>query len=167
MEKQERNKVIVLGGIVGLILLVAIFGFIFWEPQPEIIQGEAEATEVRISGKVPGRIERFMASEGDRVQKGDTLVILWSPDVQAKFEQARAAEAAALAMNKKVDNGSRSEQLAMAYQNWQKALAALDIAQKSYERVQVLFENEVVSAQKKDEAEIGRASCRERVCHRV
>jgi HlyD family secretion protein len=29
----------------------------------------------------------------------------------------------------------------------------LDIAQKSYERVQVLFENEVVSAQKKDEAE--------------
>ena len=63
MEKQERNKVIVLGGIVGLILLVAIFGFIFWEPQPEIIQGEAEATEVRISGKVPGRIERFMASE--------------------------------------------------------------------------------------------------------
>ena len=153
MEKQERNKVIVLGGIVGLILLVAIFGFIFWEPQPEIIQGEAEATEVRISGKVPGRIERFMASEGDRVQKGDTLVILWSPDVQAKFEQARAAEAAALAMNKKVDNGSRSEQLAMAYQNWQKALAALDIAQKSYERVQVLFENEVVSAQKKDEAE--------------
>lgn len=153
MEKQERNKVIVLGGIVGLILLVAIFGFIFWEPQPEIIQGEAEATEVRISGKVPGRIERFMASEGDRVQKGDTLVILWSPDVQAKFEQARAAEAAALAMNKKVDNGSRSEQLAMAYQNWQKALAALDIVQKSYERVQVLFENEVVSAQKKDEAE--------------
>lgn len=125
------------------------FRLYFWEPQPEIIQGEAEATEVRISGKVPGRIERFMASEGDRVQKGDTLVILWSPDVQAKFEQARAAEAAALAMNKKVDNGSRSEQLAMAYQNWQKALAALDIAQKSYERVQVLFENEVVSAQKK------------------
>lgn len=152
MEK-TGNKLRLFIGAVGLVLLVIIFSFIFWKPAPEIIQGEAEATEVRISGKVPGRIERFFANEGDKVRKGDTLVILDSPEVYAKFEQARAAEDAARAMNEKVDKGVRSEQQAMAYQSWQKAVAALDIARKSYERVQTLFDNQVVSAQKRDEAE--------------
>ena len=153
MEKKEKNKLAVFLGVIGLVLFVVILAFIFWNPLPEVIQGEAEATVVRISGKVPGRIEEFRANEGEPVRKGDTLVILDSPEVLAKFEQAMAAEKAARAMNEKVDKGSRSEQLSMAYQNWQKALAALEIARKSYERVQSLFENEVVSAQKRDEAE--------------
>lgn len=152
MEK-VNGKLIVFTGAIGVVLLVTIFGFVFWTPAPEIIQGEAEATEVRVSGKVPGRIESFRAGEGDKVRKGDTLVILDSPEVMAKFDQARAAEDAAQAINQKVDKGARSEQITMAFQTWQKAKAALDIARKSYERVQILFNNEVVSAQKRDEAE--------------
>lgn len=152
MEK-VNGRLIVFTGAIGLVLLVTIFGFVFWTPAPEIIQGEAEATEVRVSGKVPGRIESFRAGEGDKVRKGDTLVILDSPEVMAKFDQARAAEDAAQAINQKVDKGVRSEQITMAFQTWQKAKAALDVARKSYERVQILFNNEVVSAQKRDEAE--------------
>ena len=91
-EKKVSGKVLMFTGIVIIVFLVAIFGFIFWEPVPEIIQGEAEATEVRISGKVPGRIERFLVDEGDRVMKGDTVAILDSPEVMAKFNQAQAAE---------------------------------------------------------------------------
>ncbi len=136
-------------------MLVTIAAFVFWEPQPEWIQGEAEATEVRISGKVPGRIESFRAAEGDRVRKGDTLVILSSPDILAKWEQAKAAEDAAVALQDKVDAGSRSEQLTMAYESWQKANAALEIAKRSFDRVQTLHENGVVSTQKRDEAEAG------------
>ena len=75
-----------------LVLVVAIGGFVFWKPAPELIQGEAEATEVRISGKVPGRIARFLVNEGDRVEKGDTVAILDSPEVLAKYAQAVAAE---------------------------------------------------------------------------
>lgn len=153
MEKKADNKLMVFAGVIGLILLVVIFGFIFWNPQPEVIQGQAEATEVRISGKVPGRVEAFRANEGDKVRKGDTLVILNSPEVLAKFEQARAAEDAAKALSNKAEKGARSEQIAMAYQTWQKAVAAVEVARKSYERVQTLFDNEVVSAQKRDEAE--------------
>lgn len=152
MEK-VNGRLIVFTGAIGVVLLVTIFGFVFWTPAPEIIQGEAEATEVRVSGKVPGRIESFRAGEGDKVRKGDTLVILDSPEVMAKFDQARAAEDAAQAINQKVDKGVRSEQITMAFQTWQKAKAALDVARKSYERVQILFNNEVVSAQKRDEAE--------------
>lgn len=153
MEKQVNHKLAVFIGVVALIVLIVVFGILFWRPQPEIIQGQAEATEVRISGKVPGRIGKFRAAEGDRVRKGDTLVILDSPEVQAKFEQARAAEEAARALSEKAEKGSRSEQIAMAYQSWQKALAALEIARKSYDRVKTLFKNGVVSAQKRDEAE--------------
>lgn len=152
MEK-VNGKLVTFAGIIILVLLVAVFGFIFWEPAPEYIQGEAEATEVRISGKVPGRIEVFMFNEGDRVRRGDTVAILDSPEVRAKYSQAEAAEAAAQALNEKADRGTRSEQIVMAYQTWQKAKAAAEVAQKTYERVEKLYKNEVVPAQKKDEAE--------------
>lgn len=152
MEKINR-KLVTFTGIIILVLLVAVFGFVFWKPAPEYIQGEAEATEVRISGKVPGRIGVFMFNEGDQVRQGDTVAILDSPEVMAKYSQAEAAEAAALAMNEKADRGTRSEQIVMAYQTWQKAKAAAEVAHKTYERIQKLFANEVVAAQKKDEAE--------------
>lgn len=153
--KKINGKLVTFTGIIVLILLIAVFGFIFREPEAEYIQGEAEATEVRISGKVPGRIEEFRANEGDKVRKGDTLAILDSPEVQAKYTQAEAAEAAAMALSQKAEKGSRSEQIVMAYQTWQKAVAAADVAEKTYGRVQKLFENEVVPAQKRDEAEAG------------
>ena len=75
-EKKVSGKVLMFTGIVIIVFLVAIFGFIFWEPVPEVIQGEAEATEVRISGKVPGRIEKFLVDEGDRVKKGQPLCLI-------------------------------------------------------------------------------------------
>ena len=135
-EKKVSGKVLMFTGIVIIVFLIAIFGFIFWEPVPEIIQGEAEATEVRISGKVPGRIERFWVDEGDQVKKGDTVAILDSPEVMAKFNQAQAAEEAAQAMSDKAQKGAREEQKAMAFQTWKKAQAALDVAKKSFDRVQ-------------------------------
>lgn len=152
MEK-INGKLVTFTGIIILVLLVAIFGFIFWEPAPEYIQGEAEATEVRISGKVPGRIEVFMFNEGDQVRQGDTVAVMDSPEVMAKFSQAEAAQAAAQALNEKADKGTRSEQIVMAFQTWQKAKAAAEVAKKTYDRVLKLYDNEVVPAQKKDEAE--------------
>ena len=152
MEKTNR-KLGIFTAIVFLVLVVAVFGFIFWEPAPEYIQGEAEATEVRISGKVPGRIAVFRFDEGDWVRKGDTVAVLDSPEVLAKYTQAEAAEAAAHALNEKADAGTRSEQIVMAYQTWLKAKAAMEVAQKTYERLQKLYENEVIPAQKRDEAE--------------
>lgn len=152
MEK-INGKLVTFTGIIILVLLVAIFGFVFWQPKAEFLQGEAEATEVRISGKVPGRIEVFRFDEGEQVRRGDTVAILDSPEVMAKYSQAEAAQDAAAALNEKAEKGSRSEQIIMAYQTWQKAKAAAEVAQKTIQRVQVLYENGVVPAQKKDEAE--------------
>lgn len=136
-----------------IVLGITVFGVYFMSPDPEVIQGEVEATEVRVSGKVPGRIEKFLVEEGDSVREGDTVAILRSPEVEAKLQQAKAAEKAASALNSKANKGVREEQVRAAYEMWQKALAGLEVAKKSYERVQSLYEKEVLPAQKRDEAE--------------
>ena len=118
---------------------------------PEIVQGQAEVTEYRVSSKVPGRILEFRVKEGESVQAGDTLAILEAPDVLAKLEQARAAEAAAQAQNEKAQKGARHEQVQGAFEMWQKAKAGLAIAEKSYKRVKNLTDQGVMSAQKLDE----------------
>ena len=152
-EKTQRNNMILaLIALVAVIAIVSIIGFLTLGKGPEIIQGQAEATEYRISSKVPGRILKLFVYEGDNVKAGDTLAILEAPDVMAKLAQARAAEQAALAVNEKALRGTRAEQLQTAYELWQKAKAGLDIAEKSYQRINRLFEEGVMSAQKRDEA---------------
>lgn len=83
---------------------------------------------------------------------GDTLAILDAPEVKAKMNQAQGAEAAASALELKAQNGARKEQIQGAYQVLQQAKAAAEIAEKSYQRVQHLFDEGVLSAQKRDEA---------------
>lgn len=136
-----------------VIIAVALYGFFFLNQEDNIIQGEAEITEVRISSKVPGRIARFLVKEGDLVRKGDTLAILSAPDVEAKLSQAEAAKEGAAAQSQKAIRGTRNEQIQAAYEMWQKAIAGAEIAQKSYQRVQNLYDKGVTTAQKRDEAE--------------
>ena len=120
--------------------------------EPEIIQGQIEVSEYRVSSKVPGRVLELRVKEGDYVKAGDTLAIIDAPDVKAKMMQAESAENAAAAMSEMANNGARKEQVRAAYALLQQAKAGLDIAKKSYERVQRLFDEGVMTAQKRDEA---------------
>lgn len=152
---KEKNKELRIGliGLVIVLILVFIIGLIIYKPEPTIIQGEAEASVFRVSGKVPARISRFTAQEGDMVTAGDTLVFLDSPELFAKMEQANAAEQAASAQSQKAQNGARKELIQGAFEMYQKAKVGEDIAKKSFDRVQNLFNKGVVPAQKRDEAE--------------
>ncbi len=139
-----------------LLLVIAVVSFIGWivlKPEPLILQGQAEATEVRVSGKVPGRIEKLMVSEGMSVKKGDTLVLISAPELNAKLMQANSAEDAADAQNQKANKGARAEQIAGAFELWQKAEVGVKLAEKTFSRVQNMFNEGVVPAQKRDEAE--------------
>lgn len=151
--EKNHNLQIALIGAIGVIIVLFIIGVYVYKPEPIVIQGEAETNEIRISSKIPGRIKQFMFEEGSTVKAGDTLAILSSPELSAKLNQANAAESAALAMDKKARKGARKELVMGAYETWQKAQIGVDIAKKSYDRVQHLFEKGVLTAQKRDEAE--------------
>jgi HlyD family secretion protein len=153
MKKQNKELRVGLMGLIIVIILVFIIGIYVYKPEPVILQGEAVASEVRISGKVPGRIKAFMAEEGSSIQAGDTLVIIDSPELNAKLDQATSAENAALAQNKKANKGARKELILGAYEMWQKSLVGVDITKKSFDRVQRLYDKGVLPAQKRDEAE--------------
>ena len=153
MAKKNYNLLIGVAALVAVVLIVAIVGYIVSRPKDVVIQGEAEATEYRVSGKVPGRIEEFRADEGEYVRKGDTLVILDSPEIRSKIAEANAARAAAVAQRNKAYNGAQKEQITGAYEMWQKALVGEDVMRKSYERIRTLHDQKVVSDQKYDEVE--------------
>jgi hypothetical protein len=137
---QRSNILLAFISLTAVIAVVSLIGFFTLGKGPEIIQGQAEADEYRVSGKVPARILELRVKEGDKVKAGDTLVILEAPDVMAKLSQAQAAEQAARAISEKAQRGTRREQLQAAFEMWQKAKAGVEIAEKSYNRVNRLFE---------------------------
>ncbi len=151
-KSQHNNILLAIVGFTTVVVVVAVIGFLTLGRTPETIQGEVEVTEYRVSSKVPGRILELRVKEGDYVHAGDTLAILDAPDVKAKMTQAQSVESAAAAVNKMADNGARREQIRGAFEVWQQAKAGLEIALKSYNRVQRLFDEGVMSAQKRDEA---------------
>jgi len=150
-KSQHNNILLAIGGFIAVVIIVALIGFLALDRDPDIIQGQVEVTEYRVSSKVPGRILELRVSEGDYVKAGDTLAILDAPEVRAKMEQARSAESAAAAIELKAQNGARKEQIQGAYSVLQQAKAGYEIAEKSYQRIQRLYDEGVMSAQKRDE----------------
>ena len=128
-----------------ILLVVGIFtalGMILMHKQPLVLQGEAEATEIRISGKLPGRIDTFLVQEGD-----------WVRQVHAKFQQVNALEQVAVLQNKKIDAGTRRQIVATALQLWNKTKSDLSLAKITYNRILTLYKDSVVTSQRKDEVE--------------
>ena len=162
---KENNKSLVAGlaAIIGAVLIVALVGLFAIRPQPELITGEADASEYRVSNMVPGHVDTIYVHEGDRVHAGDTLAHIGSRQVDAKMMQATAARSAATAQSQKAKHGARDQQVEMARQVWQKAQAAEEVYRKSYERVKGLKEKGVVAQQKLDEVEaqykVAQADC--------
>ena len=150
-KSQHKNILLAIAGFVAVVIIVALIGFLALGREPDVKQGQVEVSEYRVSSKVPGRILEIRVKEGDYVKVGDTLAILDAPDVRAKMEQARSAENAAAALELKAQNGARKEQIQGAFSVLQQAKAGYEIAEKSYNRIQRLFDEGVVSAQKRDE----------------
>ena len=145
--------------ITGLIITIAVFAavilfsiYFFSNNEPIYLQGQVEAKQINVAPKVPGRVKAIYKKEGDRVQKGELLLELESTEIDAKLSQAEAARSAAQAQSDKAQRGAREEQIKGAYNVWQQAQAAADLAEKTYQRVSNLFNDKVLPAQKKDEA---------------
>ena len=145
--------------ITGLIITIAVFAvvlilsiYFFSAREPVYLQGQVEAKQINVAPKVPGRVKAIYKQEGDQVRKGDLLLELESTELDAKLSQAEAARLAAQAQSDKAQHGARTEQIQGAYNVWQQAQAAAELAEKTYQRVSNLYNEKVLPAQKKDEA---------------
>lgn len=147
----EKNKKVLsyLGAGLGLFILVLLIAQFY--PRTQLLQGEVVIRQISLSPRIAGRINKIDVQEGDQVKKGQVLAQIDSPELFAKQEQAKAAQAAALATAEKADKGLRDEEIDAAYNLWQKALSVQELADKSLKRVEMLYKEGVVSAQKLDE----------------
>lgn len=139
-------------GILVVVSLVLVAIWLLNKPKEDYLQGRVEADEIYLSAKIASRLESTKIKEGASVKKGQLLAVLESPELEARGVQAMAARDAATAQMNKATNGARSQEVAAARSIYEKAKAAADVNVKTYERVENLFRDGVVSEQKKDEA---------------
>lgn len=139
--------------IIALIIFFAFSIYLLLKPIPLEIQGQVEATQMRVASKLVGRVDSLPIKKGDDINAGDFLFSIASPEVEAKLKQAEAVRSAALATEKKANKGARAEDIQAAFNTWKKAEAASNFAQRTYKRIQNLFNEGVVPEQKKDEVE--------------
>ncbi len=151
-KSQHRNILLAVMGFAIAVLIVAIIGFFTLGKTDEVIQGEIEVGEYRVSCKLPARVVEIRVKEGDFVHKGDTLAILEIPEISAQEKVAQSAQAATQALSDLTEQGTRREAIQSAAQLVAQAKAATDVAKKTYDRMQSLFNEGVMSQQKRDEA---------------
>lgn len=111
---------------VSLAVTVLVLGWFLFRPLPESVQGEVECREVDVAAKVPGRLAEVLVEEGQKVKRGDLLAVFGDPDIAAKTRQA--------------------------YEGLKAAKSDQEFAEKTFKRIEALYKEGVVSAQKRDEA---------------
>jgi len=148
-----NNKILlaVLALIIAIVIWVSITFYRAYQPQALILQGEIDAQTYNISSKLPGRVSEVFVKKGDFVDVGDIVFTISSPEVEAKLAQAKAAEDAAGAQKEQADTGARKQEIQAAHDQWQKAKAAEALMHTTYKRIERLYEEGVVSEQKRDE----------------
>ncbi|ATA94286.1 hemolysin secretion protein D [Capnocytophaga canimorsus] len=145
----------ILSIVIALLVFGTVIGLSIWffaSSEPDYLQGQVEARQINVAPKVPGRVKTIYKKEGEYVKAGELLLELESTELDAKLAQAQAAKSAALAQSNKAQRGARSEQIQGAYNLWQQAKVAAELAEKTYQRVSNLYQDKVLPAQKKDEA---------------
>ena len=150
----NKTKHYLIGG--AILALIIFIGYAIWivaRPIPLEVQGEVEATQIKVASKLIGRIDSLLVHKGDDVHFGMLLFTLSSPELDAKYLQASAVRKAAGAQKEKADNGAQKEDIQAAFNSWQTAVAAAEFAKKTFQRIENLFKSGVVAEQQKDEAE--------------
>ncbi|WP_295940603.1 efflux RND transporter periplasmic adaptor subunit [uncultured Alistipes sp.] len=151
MDKSKKYIAVAFVVVLALVVIVSTVGIMVLGREPEVLQGQVETTEIRISGKLPGRIDRFYVEEGQNVMKGDTLVVINSPEFWAKYDQVNALGNVAVYENQKVEEGTRKQVVETVRQLWEKSKSDLGLAKATYDRIENLYRDSVVTAQRRDE----------------
>lgn len=145
------------GALLLWALVVALALFIAWgiyksmfPPKPPL-QGQMEARTISVASKTPGRVGRILVREGDMVKKDQPVAEIALPGLEAKLDQAKAQSRAASARQSMVEEGPRVQQKEAAHAEWERAQAEADLASKTYQRIEGLYKQGLVSAERHDQ----------------
>ncbi|MDY7220296.1 efflux RND transporter periplasmic adaptor subunit [Denitrificimonas sp. JX-1] len=130
-------------------------------PVPVVLQGQMDAQTVDIAAKIAGRVKAIYVKEGDQIVVGTPIMQLEDPEIDAKRKQAQGAQDAADAMLQKAEQGARPQEIEMAKHKWQQAQAAAVLGQKTFQRVDKLAQEGLLSQQSRDEAYANYAATRD------
>lgn len=148
-----KNKII--NAVLGLFVILVILAVALWymsAPSISYLQGQVEAKQINIASKIPGRIDSILVQEGDFVELNQVLAIISTPEIDAQLSQVQSVKTAAVAIDRKVDQGARSQEILASYNIWQQAKAAKELANTTYTRMENLYKDKVIASQSRDEA---------------
>jgi HlyD family secretion protein len=142
--KKNKNLIMIIAAILLLCGIFVLVKMNMTGTENLVVQGNIKTEETDLNSKIAGNVDQILVEEGQQVKKGDTLIVISSETIEAKKQQAEAATAAAEAQYDKALNGARSQEVAQAK-------AAYDLAEKTYQRVKTLYEQEAISANQYDQ----------------
>ncbi|GAB2661170.1 HlyD family secretion protein [Vibrio panuliri] len=149
---KNKKTLLLSAAAIAISAWVGVSFYQAYQPKPMHLQGQIESQQYSISSKVAGRIDQVFVRKGDEVTQDQLIFTIHSPEIEAKLEQAKAGEKAADALAKEAEKGAREQQIQAAKDQWQKAKAAAELMEKTFLRVNNLYQDGVVAEQKRDEA---------------
>lgn len=117
-------------------------------------RGKVKFETISISSKLAGRIDKIYIEEGQNVKKGDTLAYIDIPEVSAKLTQADGAIKAAQGQLDMAFNGATKDQLNQINGQLNSGNAQLEFAKESYQRMQAMYKDSLISQQQFDEVKM-------------
>jgi HlyD family secretion protein len=141
--------------ILVTLIIVGIIALSLWyvvQPQPLLVQGEADARRIDIAARIDGRVAERPVDRGQNVTAGQVLVSIDNPELLTKLKEAQAAQAVAAADLARINVGTRAEVVNARRAALASAQANLTLQQQTYDRTRQLTEKDFASVQKLDEA---------------
>ncbi len=108
--------------------------------------------EVNVSSEVEGKIDRILVDVGDRVQKGQALLVIAPEELQYQLDEKVSALRQTLA-RLGVSDESASLKSETSVPEVQKAAAELQQAKLNYDRARDLFQQSLIPKQQLDDGE--------------
>ena len=149
--KALKNKGVLLIPVVLILAAVVVLVLQSAKPKVTVVTGMVETKEIDVASKIPGRVDSVLVQKGQRVHRGELLAHLESKEIDAKVAQAKAVMEAAKAKWDMARRGARPEEKEAVEKLYLQAKHQFEFARKTYERVQQVYKDSVISAQKMDE----------------
>ena len=130
---------------------------------PLVVYGNVDIREVNLGFRVSGKINEVLKDEGDPVKPGELVARLDDAPYVRQEEQARGQLMSLQAKLAELEAGYRKEEIAQARAGVEESKAALDNAERVFNRRRDLLKQKVATQQEFDDATAARDQAQARL----